>query len=165
MEGEAFLEKYSGQSVDEIIQLQESYRIDSLVLAIESALDIRKDSGDDMSATELNILAVEAFEREVNNGGFSQFFYNSSVQYAPIIVNALRQIDCQASADLAQKAIDILAVNSLDPETIEQRMDPDDDALEEALGQLDDTYYNGEEAPAYALFEYIKTHRDRIQLR
>lgn len=165
MEGEEFLNTYSGQSLDDIILLQESHRIDSLVLAIESALETRKEAGDEMSAAELNILAVESFEREVNNGGFSQFFYNSSVEYAPIIVDALRQIDCQASADLAQKAIAILAVSSLDAETIEQRMDPDDEALEQALGELDDIYYNSEEAPAYSLFEYIKTNRDSINLR
>ncbi|MGI9318380.1 MAG: DMP19 family protein, partial [bacterium] len=103
--------------------------------------------------------------REVGNGGYSQFFYNSSVEYAPIIVDSLRAIGCNEIADLTQKAIELLGVDSLDPEVIEERMDPDDDALEDALGELDDIYFNEvEDVPSYALFDYIKQNRKSIKL-
>jgi hypothetical protein len=167
IEGDSFLNNYDGQTVDELIQLQQSHRIDSLVLTFESALEARRDAGEKLNETELTILAVEAFEREVNNGGFSQFFYNSSAEYAPIIVASLNNIGCLKLADLAQKAIDTLAIDSLDQDTIENRMDPDDKALEEALGELDEIYFNGDkdnEVPGYALFEYIKAHRENIKL-
>jgi len=111
-EGDIFLDEYAGQSVDELINLQETHRIDSLVLAFESALDCKKDSGKDMSEVEMIILAVEALEREVNNGGFSQFFYNSSVEYTPIIVDSLEAIGCTEIADLIKKAIDLLGLDS-----------------------------------------------------
>ncbi len=163
-EGDDFLDQYDGQSVDELIQLQKTYRIDSIVLAFEAALDSRKEKGEKLSEVELTILAIEAFEREINNGGFSQFFYNSSVEYTPIIVNCLKNIGCNELAALAQKSIDILNVKSLDPDLIEQRMDPDDEELEEALGELDIIFYDNEETPAYALFEYIKNNRLNISL-
>ncbi|MGH1429190.1 MAG: DMP19 family protein [Arenicella sp.] len=164
-EGEIFLEQYNGETVDELIQLHTTHRIDSIVLAFESALDARKEQGEQLTEVELTVLAVEAFEREVNNGGFSQFFYNSSVEYAPIIVNSLKAIGCDEIARLSQKSIDLLGVDSLDPDTIEERMDPDDDALEEALGDLDDIFYDSEEVPTYALFDYIKNNIENIQLR
>jgi len=91
-EGDDFLDQYDGQSVDELIQLQKTYRIDSIVLAFEAALDSRKEKGEKLSEVELTILAIEAFEREINNGGFSQFFYNSSVEYTPIIVNCFTAV-------------------------------------------------------------------------
>jgi hypothetical protein len=163
-EGEEFLDQYDGQSVDELIQLQKTHRIDSIVLAFEAALDSRKEKGEKLSEAELTILAIEAFEREINNGGFSQFFYNSSVEYTPIIVKCLNNIGCSEVAALAQKSINILNVESLDPDLIEQRMDPDDDELEEALGELDNIFYETEEAIAYALFEYIKNNRPNISL-
>ena len=163
-EGDKFLDQYNGQTVDELIQLQETHRIDSIVLAFEAALDSRKDKGEKISEVELTILAVEAFDREVNNGGFSQFFYNSSVEYTPIIVQCLGTIGCNELATLAQKSINILNLTSLDPDSIEQRMDPDDDKLEEALGELDDIFYETQEAIAYALFEYIKSNRLNISL-
>ena len=164
MEGDIFLEKYEGQSVDELIGLQNTHRIDSIVLAFESALDVRRENGEKLTGVELIILAIEGLEREVNNGGFSQFFYNSSVEYAPIIVASLKNIGCHEMANLAQRAIDILAVDSLDPDTIEERMDPDDEELEQALGELDDIYFESEEVPGYALFEYIKNNRECIKL-
>ncbi len=164
-EGDIFLNQYSGETVDELIQLQKTHRIDSLALAFESALDTRKEQGEELSDVELTILAIGAFEREVNNGGFSQFFYNASVEYAPIIVDSLNAIKCNEIASLAQKSIDLLGVDSLDPDTIEERMDPDDDALEEALGDLDDIFYDSEEVPTYALFDYIKNNIENIELR
>lgn len=86
----------------------------------------------------------------MNNGGFSQFFCNSSVEFAPMIVNSLKATGHDGMADLSQKAIDILGVDSLEAGIIEERMDPDDEELEEAL--------------AYALFEYIKNNRDSTKL-
>lgn len=163
-EGDLFLEQYDGQTVDELIELQKTYRIDSIVLAFEACLDLRKDSGETLTDIELTVLAIEAFEREVNNGGFSQFFYNSSVEYAPIIVSSLNTIGCRELADLAQKSIDILAVDVSDSDAIEDRMDPDDEKLEEALAELDDIFYDSNEIPAYALFDFIKQNRKDIQL-
>lgn len=163
-EGEIFLDQYDGQTVDELIQLQKTHRIDSIVLAFEASLDFRKESGENLTDIELTVLAIEAFEREVNNGGFSQFFYNSSVEYAPIIVNSLKAVGCNGLADLAQKSIDIVAVDISDPDAIEDRMDPDDEELEEALGRLDDIFYDSEEVTTYALFDYIKNNRGQIQL-
>jgi len=163
-EGDIFLDKYENQSVDELIDLQNTHRIDSIVLAFEYALDVRRSNGEELNDEELVILAIEGLEEEVSNGGFSQFFYNSTVEYAPIIVASLQNIGCHEMANLAQRAIDILAVDSLDPDTIRNRMAADDDMLEQALGELDDIYYKSDEVPGYALFEYIKNNRESIKL-
>lgn len=163
-EGDKFLNQYDGQTVDELIQMQRTHRIDSIVAAFGAVLDARKDKDEIMSDVELAILAVEAFDREVNNGGFVQFFYNSSAEYAPIVVKCLSNIGCNELAALAQKAIDILNVESLDTDSIEQRMDSDDDELEEALGELDGVFYDTGEAIGYGLFEYICANRTEIHL-
>ncbi|GAA6152855.1 DMP19 family protein [Pseudoteredinibacter isoporae] len=163
-EGGIFLEQYSGQSLKELIELQSTHRIDSLVLAIESALDSRKEADESMTEAELSILAVEAFEREVGNGGFIQFFINSSVEYTPILVDALKAISCHKLANIAQQSIDALGVNPSDIDAVEDKANSEDDALEEILAELDDAYYETDEAPAYALFDYIKHHRDQIRL-
>jgi hypothetical protein len=164
IQGDIFLEKYQGQSVDELIGLQNTHRIDSIVLAFESALDVRRDNGEELTGVEWVILVIEGLEREVNNGGFSQFFYNSTVEYAPLMVASLNNIGCYQVANIAQRAIDILAVDSLDPDTIEKRMDPDDEVLEQALGELDELYFKNHEVLSNALFEYIKNNRISIKL-
>ena len=164
IEGDKFLDHYQGQTLAKLLALQPSHRIDSLVLAMESALELRRDNGEDLNAIENTVLAVEAFEREVNNGGYSQFFYNSSNEFAMDIVNCLKVIGCPELAELTQKAISILGLKELTPEAIEERMDPDDETLEDQLNALDDEFYDIEEVPAYQLFDYVKTHQQSVRL-
>ena len=54
-----FLDAYGGQSTDELIALESEYRIDSLVLAFESAIDAKAKH----SKPERVVLAVEALAR------------------------------------------------------------------------------------------------------
>lgn len=70
-----FLEGYEGQTLQQLIAMKENYRIDSLVLAIEQALNAKPDT--ELSNAERVVLAIEALEREVNNGGYHQFFINA----------------------------------------------------------------------------------------
>ena len=159
-----FLDAYGGQSTDELIAMAETYRIDSIVLAFEMALDGKAD----LSKPERVILAVEAIEREVNNGGFLQFFVNSSLEYTKDIVEAFQLIGCPATAGLCQKSIDLLGVQDLtDLDAIEAasfEVD-DDESRVEQFNALDDEYYAGAEEPiAVKLFEYIKINRDEISL-
>src|SRR5215470_8182521 len=94
--GLPFLSSYSGQSPEELLSLESAYRIDSLVLAFEEAVGqkARRQGPQSLSNQELIVLAVEALEREVNNGGYEQFFINSSKEFAPIMVEALGRIGC-----------------------------------------------------------------------
>jgi hypothetical protein len=47
---------------------------------------------------------VEAFEGEVNNGGFHQFFYNSAGNETTEILQALEAIGARKTADILRKA-------------------------------------------------------------
>ena len=160
-----FLDAYGGQSTDELIDMAAEYRIDSLVLAFESALDQKSSH----TEAERVVLAVEAIEREVNNGGFLQFFVNSSLEYTKDIVAAFQHIGCPATAGLCQKAIDLLGVEDLtDLDAIEAasfEVD-DDESRVEQFNALDSEYYVGAEEPiAVKLFEYIKQNRHDISLQ
>ncbi len=159
-----FLDAYGGQTTNELIAMESEYRIDSLVLAFESALDSKAEH----SVPERVVLAVEVIEREVNNGGFKQFFVNSSLVYTKDIVEAFQLIGCPATADLCRRAIELLGVADLtDFDAIEQasyEVD-DDEALNDQFNTLDSEYYEGAEEPiAVKLFEYIKQNRDAITL-
>jgi hypothetical protein len=160
-----FLNQYSGQTVDQLLSLEGEYRIDSLVLAFEDALlkKAARDGEHAVSADERIILAVEALEREVNNGGYSQFFENSTRQFAPVVVQALVRIGCPKAAAITQKAIDALHLPSLTVESIEAAME-DADESEEALNECDTSYYNAGEDIANQLFAFIKKNKDAITL-
>jgi len=157
-----FLESYDGQSTDELIALEGRFRVDSIVLAFESALDGK----DDLSTAERVVLAVEAIEREVNNGGFNQFFVNSSRDFSPNIVESYNLIGCPQTAALCQKAISLLGVEDLfDSDALEDAACEADDGLMERFNALDETFYAGAEEPiANKLFEFIKRNRNEISL-
>jgi len=69
------LDGYAGQTLEQILALEGEYRVDSLVLVFEQALDQKAARAGVQSLTkeERVLLAVEALEREVNNGGYGQF--------------------------------------------------------------------------------------------
>jgi hypothetical protein len=85
--GPVWLGGYSGQSVEELLSLEVTHRCDSLVLAFEEAIGqkAQRDGVRGLTTEERVVLAVEALEREVNNGGYDQFFINASREFAPTI--------------------------------------------------------------------------------
>ena len=103
-----FLDSYGGQTIQQLIAMKDSHRIDSLVLAVEQALGSKSES--DLSEPGSVVLAVEAMEREVNNGGYYQFFSNSSREFTPFLVHALKLIGCQKVAVISTDAIAVLGL-------------------------------------------------------
>jgi hypothetical protein len=139
-----FLESYGGQSTEQLIGLDKRYRIDSLVLAFEQGIQ-QAAMKRPLTQEENYVLAVEALEREVNNGGYSQFFSNSSNEWAGTVVAALRAIGCPKTADISEKAV----ANRED---------------EKVLGECDERYYSNDEPIADRLFDWIKRNRAQIKL-
>jgi hypothetical protein len=159
-----FLEKYSGQSLDELISMEERYRVDSLVLAMESALDV-KAGRTALTPEERVILAVEALEREVNNGGYDQFFLNSSREYAGEIEAALRSIGCPQQADIARRAVALLGIDGvITNKAIEEAQAAGGEELTESLNELDNEYYGCDEPIADSLLAFVKQNRSRIRI-
>lgn len=138
-----FLDSYSGQTTAELIALKDDYRIDSLVLAFEQAVDQKSET--DLSDAERFILAVEAMEREVNNGGWDQFFLNTDHQFDSILVAALETIGCPNTAAIAQDAI----------HANEQGSELDD---------YDTRYFANSESIEDKLFDYIVNNQHEIRL-
>lgn len=162
-----WLNGYSGESTDDLIALEKEYRADSLVLAFEQALDQKaaRSGIDSLTTEERVILVVEALEREVNNGGYSQFFLRSSNEYAPMVVAALERIGCPEAARLTKQAIDIVGVDS----TTANHSYPDAIAelaseRVEALERCDTEYFGVVGDLAVRLFQFIKSERARIVL-
>jgi len=108
-----WFDAYAGQTTDELLALEGEYRTDSLVLAFEQALQAKESRVGSRRLTDEEgvVLAVEALEREVNNGGYGQLFVNSSKEYAPVFVSALNRIGCPEVAKLTQQAINVLEID------------------------------------------------------
>lgn len=162
-----WLDGYSGQTTSDLISLDGEYRTDSVVLAFEEALQQKaaRVGEERLSEPERVVLAIEALEREVNNGGFDQFFRNSSNAYVPIIVASLEKIGCPQVAKLAQRAVDALRLKGA-PSTsaIEEAMECEDDKRSELLERCDSQYFDQAGDLAGPLLAFIKKNRAAIVL-
>lgn len=163
MEDKPFLDGYGGQTTDELLALAQQFRTDSIVLAIEEALQLASESRA-ISLDESHVLAVCALEREVNNGGYDQFFFNSSNEYADTIVGALDAIGCPKTAKISEDAISALGiVGDITKEAIEEMVSETDEEVEEALEACDRRFFKYEEPIADRLLEWIGQNRKSIQ--
>jgi hypothetical protein len=120
-----------------------------------------------LSEVERTVVVIESLEREVNNGGFHQLFVNVP-RDAVDVVEALRRIGCPEVANIAQDAIDALALGaSPTVEAIETATQRHGDGLPDALDRCDEAYYEHQKTGALIedrLFEFIKAHRGQIDL-
>jgi hypothetical protein len=157
---------YSGETIEELIAMASEYRIDSLLAALEEALNQKADEvGElELSDEERIVLAVEALEREVNNGGYGQFFANASGQYSAIIVNALLAIGCHETANVTSGAINALGIEDFSPEAIDAALESENEERDEQLEECDGLYSGAGEDIAGQLFEFVLAHQDAIQL-
>ena len=68
-------------------------REDMIVMEIDSYLNEKSKYGEEiekLNSSQRVLLIIENLEREINNGGFDQFYWNSSGDYAMETINALK---------------------------------------------------------------------------
>jgi hypothetical protein len=161
-----WLDSYGGQTTDQLLALQNEYRTDSLVVAFDQAINQKaaREGEQSLSEAERTVLAVEALESEVNNGGYSQFFLNYSVEYAPLIVESLRRIGCPITAQVTQTAIDALNISEITAEAIAAAMEQGNDHRDTQLASCDEQYYGSGEPIADNLLDFIKANKIAVNL-
>ncbi|MCX2740256.1 DMP19 family protein [Pontibacter anaerobius] len=92
-------------TIDQILKMDDAHLA---VIELDTRVYELSEYGDDLSKlTEPQkvLLFVENVEREVNNGGFNQFFWNSSGDYAHESLAALEVIGAKKTADIIRRAI------------------------------------------------------------
>lgn len=168
MANDDWFENKNNLPIIDIVKLKNQFRTDSLVCAIEEILLKKDDADEPINEGELTVLAVEAMEREVNNGGFSQFFENSSWRFTPYLPHSLSLIGANKTKALVERAIEALEIEpltkSLDLKKYYQSIQ---DAIEveeimDKLDELDNEYYKLAENIASLLFKYVEANIDQF---
>jgi hypothetical protein len=121
------------------------------------------DYGDDLKAiTKPQQMLCFAYEfvKEVNNGGFHQYFFNSAGNNAHQAVEAIQSIGASESASLLQLAISVWPAQQV-PQDWETRRDVLAEIEEAANMPWDNCtkrFYNGNESITALLIAYIDSH-------
>ena len=116
------------------------------VVAMTEHLDNKTQYGEDMSAlseAERIFYITQTLEMEVNNGGFSQFFYNSSGNFSNELVGAFTAIGANATAAICQKAISAFGRDiPVDRDERLKMLDElESDELDEIFEECDDAFF------------------------
>lgn len=109
------------------------------------------------------IYMIWLLEGEVNNGGYNQFYFNSSGVFAKHLPGALRLVGAHKYAALTQQANDIYEAEN---EKITQHQDGTLEGFSKSyednpLNELDDRFYalSDQEDLAQLQIDYIRKHK------
>lgn len=100
-----------------------------------------------LSKPERVFYITQTLEMEVNNGGFAQFFHNSSGAFSNELTAAFGEIGAQTTACICKKAIDALGQDiPVDREKREEMLDRiETDKIDEILDACDNAFYDYED--------------------
>ncbi|WP_157811891.1 DMP19 family protein [Tenacibaculum sp. SZ-18] len=90
--------------LDKVLKME---RRDMIIMEIDTYLNKKCEYGekvDRLNESQKVLLIVENLEREINNGGFHQFYWNSSGEYANETIDALIKIGANETAEIVKKA-------------------------------------------------------------
>jgi hypothetical protein len=123
--------------------------------------------GDDMDTLtdpQRNFYYNQNLEREINNGGFNQYFINSSGDFAHETINSLKAIGANHTADILQSAIDQFPDKKV-PSDRGERIDlvgQIEVTANEKWEELDQKFFEYKDNLISLNIEYVKKHRDEF---
>jgi hypothetical protein len=145
-----------GRKIEEILNKKTGQ--DAIIEIDDILSQIFYSNPDVLTQCEKNIVFIEELEREVNNGGFSQYFYNSSGDYAMETITALKTVKSKIFLELLNNA-----VKKFPDGTVPKDRDERDELLEtmeddSVWDSLDESFYQYEEDIYSLMIDYIKNN-------
>jgi hypothetical protein len=122
----------------------------------------RRKGASGLTEPQLYYLTLRWLDGEVNNGGFSQYFFNSSGDLALHAVDAARAVGAPELAGILQKANALFGKKGPDPDR-DKRMDQLSRIDLEALEKLDDKYYKCPERLSELLPRFVASHAESFK--
>jgi hypothetical protein len=108
--------------------------------------------------------AIWELEAQVNNGGFTQYFWNTSAWTVPGILDALEAIGARATAAVVNDAIAAVGRNLpwRDDEARRAKLSALPLAVRQELESLDQAFLRYPNDLTTLLYRYVSKHRDQI---
>ena len=122
------------------------------------------DEMDKLTEQQKQFYFNQSLEREINNGGFNQYFLNSSGNYAHKTIQSLQTIGAHKTADILQKAIDQFP-NSNVPEDRRVRQEILEQVQEKAdivWEELDQIFFAYEDDLNTLNIKFVRTNKEKF---
>lgn len=104
---------------------------------------------------------IQCLEREVNNGGFNQYFINSSGKFAHQTIQSLKRIGANTTANILQKAIDQFPDKKIPQDRDERNelVEQIEATANEVWNELDQQFYQYADDLNTLNLHYVKQHK------
>ncbi len=137
---------------------------DNLIIELDTYINKICDYGDSLeklTEPQKTFCLNQQLEKEINSGGFSQYFFNSSGSFAHQTIISLRQINAISTADTLQLAIDEFPDSTVPKNELERReiMEKIEDKAEKIWEQLDKKFLAYEDNLYELNLSFIKQNR------
>jgi hypothetical protein len=155
----------SPQPVNEILRIEDDTKfaiaMSDLVFAREQATGYAQ-----LTPAERVVFCLDGLEREVNNGGFAQFFENSAGDHAMDTIEALKTLGAAQMAALVADAVSVFPEGrpATDRERRQEQLARLDPQAKAKLDQLDDAFYKYPENLAALERQYVRAHQDQFRM-
>jgi len=143
---------------DDLIQLV----FDNISLKVEDDYDNSFETIQGLSEGRQAIYSIWLVEGEVNNGGFNQFYFNSSGEFAEMAVNGFELVGAVEYATLMKRANKIYAEQNIgdrQDRTIEDFSESYDD---NPLNDLDTEFYDMQEDLYSLQVQFIRDNKKQF---
>jgi len=117
-----------------------------------------------LTEPQKNFFFNQNLEREVNNGGFNQYFYNSSGDFAHETIKSLKIIRADKTADKLQKAIDQFPDKTVPKDRIKRQvvLEKIEETANEIWEELDQKFFVYEDDLNTLNIEYIRQNKNNF---
>jgi len=156
--------KASSESKPDIDSLIKSDDTDKLLMDLDTYISELCNYGnsiDKLTDPQKNFYFNQCLEREINNGGFDQFFHNSSGAFSQETILSLKELGAFRTALILEKAVSQFP-NSIVPKDQTERqnsMELVEETACDVWNELDTNFYEYEDNLSALNIEYIKKNR------
>ena len=119
---------------------------------------------DSLTEEQKNFFFNQNLEREINNGGFNQYFYNSSSDFAHETINSLKIIGANKTANILQKAIDQFPDKTVPRNRTERQeiLEKIEETVSEIFEELDEKFFVYEDDLNTLNIEFVRQNKDKF---
>ena len=162
---------YEGYRIVENEMLKDIWAIedkDQFVMEIGKYVVEKCGYGDNLEALNQEqriFYVIMVLDAEVNNGGFSQFFFNSSGFLGNEIVSAFEKIGAMKTSEICKTAVSVFG-DEVPTDWAERQsvLVPEDqeeaDGIEAFLNECDNAYYKYEDNLSELIYQFIINNKD-----
>lgn len=132
--------------------------LDSFVEEISS----HGDQMDNLTEPQKFFFYNQNLEKEINNGGFDQYFFNPTGEYAHETVRSLMEIGAHKTANILQRAINVFPNQNV-PKDREKRvasMENLNEKVNEIWEELEQEFYAYEDDLNSLNLEFVRKNKD-----